>query len=398
MTINRLTQLKTSSLIYLLIFLTSSTTIAETSKKFEPDMEFVKKLAIMSYPDAIVELNKLPPDKNLKYCLIMANVQNSRNNSKIAMQYCDRALEISQKNNFPECDGYLLKALIYNSMTNRIETINNLGKATDCFRKNNDISSLKACLSSLGGIEYNYGYFEKSLNTYKETLKICEETNDILMKADILFQIGEVYYRISDIQNARQVAEQAKTMFEKSGNTKGLADCQKLLGNTYLSNDNDKAKQYYINACKLYQETNDYHGLANCYFNLGLMNKDLKEYANAVDYLNNALRAYTKAGSIDGVGIANMELGRCYYFMKDYDKAELALSQADQFLKDTSQYRLAQTKDYQGDLNMVQGKLQKALDCYKISSELYKISGLNKDAANEEEKIKNISNKIKNKK
>jgi tetratricopeptide (TPR) repeat protein len=372
-------------------------TLAETLGKFEPDMELVKKLAIMNYPDVVAELNKLPADKNLKYCLIMANVQNSRNNSKIAMQYCDRALEISQKNNLTECNIYFLKAFIYDNMTDRVETINNLDKATDCFRKNNDINSLKTCLSSLGGIEYGYGYFEKSLNAYKEALKICEETNDVLMEADILFEMGDVYYRISDIPNAKKVAEQAKTMFEKSGNTKGLADCLKLLGNTCLDNDKNKAKKYYTDACKLYEETNDHHGLANCYFNLGIMCSGLKEYTDSIEYLNRALRAYTKAGSVEGAGIANMELGRCYFLMKDYDKAEITLSQAEHFLNGVSQYRLAQTKDYQGDLYSAQDRLQQALDRYKISAELYKVIGMEGNWAIVEKKIKDLSNKIKSK-
>ena len=366
---------------------------AATSEKFEPDIEFVKQLATMSYPDVIAKLNQLPPDKNLKYCLIMAKLQSSRNNRTAAMQYCNYALEISQKNNLEECEIYLIKAFVNDSTTDRLETINNLDKATDCFRKNNDVNSLKVCLSATGGILYSYGDFKKSLKAYNEVLQICEETNDILVKAETLFDIGEVYSRIADIPNARKSAEQAKIIFEKSGNTKGLADCLKLLGNTCVD-DAGKAKKYYVDACKLYEETNDHHGLANCCFNLGIMSSGRKEYSDSIDYLNRALHAYTKAGSVEGVGIANMELGRCYFLMKDYDKSEMALNQACQFLNGVSQFRLAQTKDYQGDLYTAKGDFAQALDCYKLSVELYKTTGLGANIAIEEEKIKNLNNRI----
>lgn len=382
-------------ILILSICIISTPIAAKESEEFEPDVELVKQLITMSYSDVTAKLDTFQPEKNMKYCLIMAKVQNIRNNSRIAIQYCDRAFEISQKHNLPECEIYLTKASIHDETNNMIEAIDILNKAADCYRKNNDVNSLKICFPAIGSMEYRYGRFEKSLTAYKEALKLCEDTNDTLMKADTLFEIGEVYYRMSDMPNAKKAAEQAKIIFEKSENTKGLADCLKLLGNTCLTDDNDKAKKYYIEACKLYEETNDHHGLANCYFNVGLVSSRQKKYSDSIDYLTRALRAYTKSGSIEGAGIANMELGRCYFLMKDYDKAEITLSQAEQFLGGLSQFRLAQTKDYQGDLYAAQGKLQQASDCYKMSAELYKITGLDRDMAIEEEKIRNLNYKLK---
>ncbi len=386
-------------LFFFLILIIPGGAIAESTEEFKPDIELVRKLAVTSYSEAIKELDKLPPDNTIKYCLIMADIHNTQfNNTKTAMQYCDHALEISEKHNLRKCQIYLTKAFINDNMTNIIETINNLEKAVDCFKKDNDVNSLKLCLSSLGSLLYRYGQFQKSLNSYKQALKICEDTNDIITKNATLFDIGEVYYRLGNITAAKKFAEQAKEMFEKSGNTKGIADCLKLLGNTCLDSEHEKKKQYYLDACKLYEQTNDQHGLANCYFNLGLMNKNRKNYTDAVHYFNKALLAYTNAGSVEGVGITHMELGRNYYFMKEYNKAELSLSQAEQFLNRQTQYRLAQTKDYQGDLFAVKGKLQEALKCYNISAELYKITGLERDVIIEERKIKDLNAKIKSNK
>jgi tetratricopeptide (TPR) repeat protein len=358
-------------------------TSAKIAEEFKPDRYLLQKLAFMSYDDAVVELEKLPSDERYEYINVLASLHFSYfDNKKTAMQFCDYAIDISEKHGFPKGRIYLLRAYIFGKNHERVETIIELENASKSFRNVNDPNSLKQCLSWLGSEYYSYGNFDKSQQAYEELLTLCTYDSDVMTKAQALFDVGEVYYRVSNLSKAKQVGEQAKDIFEKADNQKGLADCLKLLGNVYLAeNENEKAKECYLQAAKAYESINGIHGQGNCFFNLGLMNISLKQYPDAEEYLKNAYRFYMAAGSITGKGISQMELGRVYCLQGFYEKAEAALKQAESFLTGQSQYRLAQTKEYWGDLEKARQNKEQSLTYYKASASLFKEVNLQKDEA-----------------
>ena len=365
------------------------------SEEFKPDLELLRKLAEMSYADAVKELEKVSDQNKYEYSYLLASDQlMHKNNAKTAIQFCEYALGISDEAGLPKGRIYLLQAYIYSSLNQRVETIADLENASKCFKEENNPELLKQCLSWLGSEYYDYGYFEKSEQSYEDLIKMCSDPNDEGRRAQALFDISEVYSRCLKMDKAKDAAEQAKTIFIKEDNQKGVADCLKLLGNVWLAkNETEKAKESYLQAIKAYKNTNDSHGQGNCNFNLGLLSIKLKQYPEAIDYLNQANYFYTAAGSITGSGIAQMEIGRAYCLQGLYEKAESALKQAETFLTGQSQYRLAQVKEYLGDLERARNNKKGSLGYYKSSADLFREVNLKKDVARIGRKILKMNEK-----
>ncbi|MCK4999146.1 MAG: hypothetical protein KAS23_06415 [Anaerohalosphaera sp.] len=392
--ISRLRKLSTVLLLFLICMPIASYTCGQSTEEFQPDIELVQKLAVMSYPNATKELEGLSFNKQrYEYSLILASIHFTEfKNTLVAMQFCDYALAIAEKYNFSKGNILVLKGYVFSAKNDRVEAINSLEKASVCFREEKDTDSLKGCLSWLGSTCYNYGDFTRSQESYEELLKLC--TDNDLLKAETLFGVGETYYRLNKITMAIDAAEQAKAIYAKTDNVTGLAGCHKLLGNVYMNNnEHGKARECYLKAAHVYENTNDFHGQGNCNFNLGLMSNQLKQYPEAVGHLMKSIYCFTNAASIGGVGIAQMELGRAYYLQNSYGKAELALTQAEYFLKNNSQYRLAQVKEYLGDLKKSQKNIEQSLIYYKASAKLYREVKYNSSESKVQKKIKALTGK-----
>jgi tetratricopeptide (TPR) repeat protein len=132
----------------------------------------------------------------------------------------------------------------------------------------------------------------------------------------------------------------------------------------------------------------------NCNFNLGLISEELKEYAAAIEYFNKAIFYYTNSGSTEGVGIAQMEMGRVYYLQENYSQAEAALKLAESLLsKSNAKFRLAQTEDFLGDLKLSQKDEKQAVAYYTRSFQDYGSLRLTADEQRVMKKLKELEAK-----
>jgi tetratricopeptide (TPR) repeat protein len=391
----RLKNICITSFCFLLLASVVSNVYGQFTEDFQPDMKLLQKYAVMTYPDVVIELEKLATEERIEYSLILASLHiNQYKNSMTARHFCEYAHSVAEKHNISKGKIFLTEGYIHDMLSKEEQAIKAYEKASSCFRKDKNIELLKGSLLLLGGVCYNYGEFIKSIDVYEELLKLCTDADDI-MKAQTLFDVGEVYYRLSNISKAVYSVKQAKDIYKNLDNQKGLADCQKLLGNIYLAKkDYIKAKGCYLQASKAYESMDNAHGQGNCNFNLGIMSNKIKQYSEAEKYLIKSAYLFTKAASIQGVGIAQMELGRAYYFQGDYAKAELALMQAEYFLTGNSKYRLAQTKEYLGDLKKAQKDNKESLVYYEASAELFEDIKLKADLALVQKKIKELTSNL----
>lgn len=379
---------------FIIIEKTYSTVLDE----FRPDMGEVKKYVNMSFLEVKKELVKMNPRKRVDYSLQLASTHLFKfKNTKLAEKYCNYALIIATEYNFREGEILYFLAHLSNLKKDLPKTMEYIDKALACFKKEQNLQLIKSSLSFLGDSAYRYGDFERSINAYRDLLELSKELEDELLEAQTIFDIGEVYYRIGDQSKVKEAMPRAIEIFTKNENEKGLGDCFKLLGNVYKAEkDYTKAKKHYTIASQHYQNTNDSHGQGNCSFNLGLLFKELKEYPGAIDSLNKAIFYYTNSGSTVGVGIAQMEIGRVYYLRRDYAKAESALKQAEYLLsKSNSNFRLAQTEDFLGDLKVSQKDKEQAISYYSLSLQKYNNLKLKADAKRVKKKLKELEVKTK---
>ena len=91
-----------------------------------------------------------------------------------------------------------------------------------------------------------------------------------------------------------------------------------------------------------------------------------------------------------------MQIGRVYYLRGDYAEAESALKQAEYLLsKSNSNFRLAQTEDFLGDLKVSQKDKEQAISYYSISLQNYNNLKLKADVERVKKKLKELEVKTK---
>ncbi len=165
--------------------------------------------------------------------------------------------------------------------------------------------------------------------TYFMAIKIFFNSYSIFRKfdakkdmANTLLLISEAYLEqgINDI--AGDKTQQAIEIYREIGDSIGVANAFFILGQSYLSEDDDIAIKYLMKSLKIFDSTNNVlklaktdNLLATAYLNIGAT--DL-----SIDYLNNSLRLF--AGQNNQIGIAKTynKLGDVYFYIKEYKRAE----------------------------------------------------------------------------
>lgn len=364
----------------------------QPDEEFQPDAELVRKIVMLPFSEAKSELDHLPDQEKIQYSMFFAAVQMTEfKNNHTALKFCDYAQKAAESKNLPTGKIYFTKAYIYEQRNDRENSIDCLEKAAVSLRDANDIDLLKPCLAWMSSITYNYGYFEKAKEANQELYLLCIKTSDTAGKAKALFDMGEVHYRLGHFVQARDSAEQAMILFKEQDDRKGIADCLKLSGNVLSAQDKrEEAIAYYIQACGAYEKAEDPHGQGNCNFNLGIMSIETGRNMDAIAYLEKAQDFYRQSKSELGVGIAQMEMGRAYHHENDFVKAEACFAKSEYSLMKNSKHRLAQMKDYFGDLRKSQKKPEQALTLYRVSADLYHKINLMKDEERVKSKIREL--------
>ncbi len=133
--------------------------------------------------------------------------------------------------------------------------------------------------------------------------------------------------------------ETAINLFEKLNDNQGLADSYNTLGLAYKKRGGDnqnveafskKALLYENRALEFYLKTDDKEGLYRVYSNIGIIQRDFKDYKAAEKSYLTGLESAKKEGIESySVGILHANLSQIYLeYYKDYDKAISLLEKA----------------------------------------------------------------------
>lgn len=227
-------------------------------------------------------------------------------------------------------------------------------------------------LNNLGKLTIERGEFSLAKNIY---LKILKETNKRKSLDNIsaysLLALGDIYNREARWKRSLEHIDKAKKLFEGQKDTKGLAQCQNLIGAihlgqgkiglsskhfeegiSHLSQKRDKsvlammegnlgtvksiqgnfdlAFTYYRRALLKFEETGNLKRIAEIRHNLGMLHTQKRQYELALAEFDTCIRISLNANYLPTQGIAF--LGKAYiYAQKNYLK--LAKTLADRAMK-----------------------------------------------------------------
>jgi len=167
----------------------------------------------------------------------------------------------------------------------------------------------------------------------KRGFKVAVEIRNDILAAEALNTMGGLAVRMGDIEEAREHFRQA---LERGGHSRELrARVELNLG--VLSNIRGElvnAVQHYERSVESYRATNDEHGSATAYVNLGIVHTDLRQYDWADSYFSKSLEIAERAGDAHLQGMCLVNHAEAHFFRGRYEEArrmsEAALAIFDQ--------------------------------------------------------------------
>lgn len=180
-------------------------------------------------------------------------------------------------------------------------------------------------------VEYLYKNDDSALKYIGLDLEMAKASKDFLAQgrahgthSTFLNDHGNFDLAITEILKSIDFFEKIKDMHRLGGayNTIGytykrMADAQKI--NSF----SEKGLNYVVKGISILKNANDYKGLVKAYVNLGIIQRDLKDFKGAKKSFLEGLEI-TKKHEIDNIskGVLNADLGQNYIdFGKDFDTA-----------------------------------------------------------------------------
>lgn len=171
---------------------------------------------------------------------------------------------------------------------------------------------ISTVLGSIGSVYYVQKDYTKALDYFSRALKIDEALNDSRGISRHLVNIGILYDEQKEYKMALDYYFRALKLDEQAGNRIGVAAALSNIGTVYAKqavsmHDQAEAEvllktsmNYYFKALKIAEELEDKNGMASAMANIGSLYSDIKQYAQAEKYLQNALQLNKEVSALEG--------------------------------------------------------------------------------------------------
>ncbi len=246
-----------------------------------------------------------------------------------ALFYCSQLIESSQKlkDKHGESLGYYKMGFIYDEhLSVYTDALVNYYKS---LQKTDNPQSISYCYLRMGVVYYKLEMYDRALSYYQQFLENAEKLDNKVDQATAYRAIGMTYREgEKDYDMALSYLKKSLDIQQALRNESGLADCYHTIGATYyIMKDMVKAREYHLQALTI-RKGSENEDLADTYFDLGLIYKELKEHTVSMTYFNQSLELSEKLNYDHLVKRCHMELAMGYTFQKKYQQSLYELNLA----------------------------------------------------------------------
>jgi CHAT domain-containing protein len=296
------------------------------------------KEAIEKYEEAALTWRDIAPAQAAKAWRSAGDVYVILSDYKQALNYYQRALEISRKaNNQVEAlealngIGYAYiylgegqKALRYITKVNK--ECRQLPPSID----NSIKRDLEArTLNNMGEAYYALGDLKASLKMYTEALELWTATNDRRGLALAHLDLGYSYTDLGDLQEATEHYLQSLALWKEIGDHQGEALASTALGGIYsFLGDNQQALNSHKEALALFRVIGNRQGAAAAINGVAQAYENLSDYKMALENYQLGLDLYQTINNRDFIALNKYYIGRVYFSMGEREQARSFYLQA----------------------------------------------------------------------
>ncbi|MEZ4874609.1 MAG: tetratricopeptide repeat protein [Flavobacteriaceae bacterium] len=239
------------------------------------------------------------------------------------------------------------------------------------------LSSTYSQLSSIHQNEAKLDSAQFYLTRLSEIAAVAKGENASVIKGNYYATAGLFYKKSGKLKEALDYFILARNIAVSNGDVVSASGQAINIGNSYLGlSDFNEALQYYLEALRGFEQTQNKKGQSFCYQNIGECYIELQRYSSALPYVNKSISLKKELNDTRGLGNAEQSLGRIYMGLEAYDKALLHYNNALTIVRDLK----LSTEEVKVNLNL--GKIysqkedkEKALSYFEKSKLLAKKLG-----------------------
>ena len=257
------------------------------------------------------------------------------------------------------------------------ESLDYYQQGLDIAQKNNDKTSMGACLNGIGRCYQVQGDYSKCIEYYERSLKMFEAVGDKRRTASLMYNIAGIYQQQGNNPKGLEYLQSSLKMFEELENEYGISTVLNGIGNIHLfQKEYDKAMMNYKRSLDIGKKNDDKLTMAYALGNMGTVQERQQAYEKALDYFKQSLELYEELDDKKEVSRLIGNIADCYAKQEKYDQA-LTSYQQSLAIKEAIGDKLgyAKTKADIGMVNIAQSKYTEAIANCKEGYVLSKAGG-----------------------
>jgi CHAT domain-containing protein/predicted negative regulator of RcsB-dependent stress response len=351
-----------------------------------------RQQALAKYEEALLiwqqlAVNEAPPyaarDVEASTLLSIGTIYSVQDEPHKAVDYFERGLAVSR-----DLKNRLQNAIARASADNASSNSDEQQKLLNSYKQALASTSLGEAilLDALGKVYFDLREIQKALEYYNQALSLFQAEKQRSLEATTLSSIGNVYFQSGETQKALDSYNQALEIQYTEKDTAAQANTLQAMGLIYSNlGQSQQALAKYEEALEIQQERQDLPGQADTFSRIGLLYYSLGEDQKAVDSYNQALKLQQAAqGNLSGTDLAFnltkqalilMGIASTYGSLGfgDYSKALDFYNQAlALYQKAGDRYGEASLLNVISSVNDQLGEKQKALDALEQSLVLWR--------------------------
>jgi len=225
--------------------------------------------------------------------LLNISSQLFRSQPDSSLVYSGKAIDLATEINFKKGLAYAHKnmGLGYYVKGEFIDVLRHWEMSLAIFEEINDETGISNLLSNLGAVYQTKGDDPTALEYLIRSVKIAEKIQDSLRVGTVYLNIGTVYSNEeTTYDDAFESFDKAMSIFSKMAYDEGVGTVAINMAELYLKNGNPQAALPHLNdALEAYSRAGS--SLSNTYNDMGKAHKGLKKYALAKEYHLKAIEA-----------------------------------------------------------------------------------------------------------